>query len=194
MKVKKWINNIISAVIVAMLLLVIFFVFSSKINSDKPKIFGYELMIVLSGSMEPNIKTGSIIAVKPISTPDKCEVGDVVTYQSLDDPNTLITHRIISIENSGNSIQYITKGDNNNSEDPKPIPSSKVVGTYANFTVPGLGYMFNFIKSKNGLICVLIIPGALLIISQLISMWRTIMKMEEKADKESVQNESSKNV
>lgn len=180
MKIKTWISNIISVVLVAMMFLSIFFIISSKMSGGKPTVFGYELMTVLSGSMEPSIKTGSIIAVKPISTPDKCQVGDVVTYKSLDDPNILITHRIIKVENSGDSIQYITKGDNNDSEDHKAIPSSNVVGIYANFTVPGLGYMFNFIKSKNGILFILIIPGVLLIISQLIGMWRAVIKMEEK--------------
>lgn len=31
----------------------------------EPQVFGYQLKTVLSGSMEPEIKTGSIIAVKP---------------------------------------------------------------------------------------------------------------------------------
>lgn len=195
MKVKKWINNFISVVIVAMLIFVIFVMLSSKINGGKPKVFGYELITVLSGSMEPNIKTGSIIAVRPIDATDKCDIGDVVMYQSLDDPNILITHRITSVEDTGNGVQYITKGDNNDAEDPNPVPSTKVVATYANFTIPGLGYMFNFIKSKNGVIFLMIIPGILLIISQFISIWRVITKIDrEKKEAEEVQDQSPKNV
>ncbi|MDS0527440.1 signal peptidase I [Clostridium sp. SHJSY1] len=195
MKIKKWISNIISIVIMTMFILVVVIMLSSKIYGGKPKVFGYELLTVLSGSMEPSIKTGSIIAVKPISTTDKCDIGDVVTYQSLEDTNTLITHRITDVENTSNGVQYITKGDNNDSEDPNPIPSTKVVATYANFTIPGLGYIFNFIKSKNGIICLLIIPGMLLIISQLINMWKVITKVEEeKKVGEAIQDQSSKNV
>lgn len=182
MNVRKWISNIISVLILVILLLVLFFVVSSKITGGRPKVFGYELMTVLSGSMEPEIKTGSVIAVKPLSDPYKCKVGDVVTYKSLDDPDMLITHRITKVEKSGSSVQYTTKGDSNKTEDPKPVPASHIIGIYADFTIPGLGYVSSFIKSKTGIVCVLIIPGALLILWQMISVFRLISKMEKDSE------------
>ncbi len=62
------------------------------------RIFGMEPYIVLSGSMEPDIKTGSMIYAKKISPEEACslEVGDTVTYV-VDKKGTKVTHRIYEV-------------------------------------------------------------------------------------------------
>ena len=62
------------------------------------RIFGMEPYIVLSGSMEPEIKTGSMIYAKKISPEEACslEVGDTVTYV-VDNKGTKVTHRIYEV-------------------------------------------------------------------------------------------------
>ena len=52
----------------------------------------YEIKIVMSGSMEPAIKTGSIVIVKPA---DFYEIGDSITFGG--DTRVIMptTHRII---------------------------------------------------------------------------------------------------
>lgn len=62
------------------------------------RIFGMEPYIVLSGSMEPEIKTGSMIYAKKISPEEACslEVGDTVTY-IVDNKGTKVTHRIYEV-------------------------------------------------------------------------------------------------
>ncbi|WP_449536946.1 signal peptidase I SipW [Ferdinandcohnia sp. Marseille-Q9671] len=176
---KKWINNVVSVLLIAVILLMVFFLVSSKISGGTPKVFGKELLTVLSGSMEPAIQTGSIIAITPTEDSTIYKEGDVITYRSLDDPNVLITHRIMEVQEVDSSIQYITKGDNNDAKDTSPIPSSNVVGEYTDFTIPFVGYILDFVKSKIGTVLVIIVPGILLIGYAAFSVWRAIASMED---------------
>src|SRR5690625_1226001 len=65
-KVWKWMNRIITSVLMVLLVGVAAIVLSTKLASGDPKVFGHQMKTVLSGSMEPGIQTGSIIAVKPV--------------------------------------------------------------------------------------------------------------------------------
>lgn len=178
--VKKWISGITSFIIYGLLIAMIFLVVSSKISGGTPKAFGYEIMTVLSGSMEPGIKTGSIIAVKPVQDPTKFKGGDVITFKSPDDPNKLITHRIIAVQKAGSTVQYVTKGDHNDSQDPKPVIAANVIAKYSGFTIPYIGRMMAFIQSKTGAIYLLIVPGILMILWSVFSIWKSISKIEPK--------------
>ncbi len=62
---KKILSTSITVVLYAVLFMMIFVVVSSKASGGEPQFFGYQIKTVLSGSMEPGIQTGSIIAVKP---------------------------------------------------------------------------------------------------------------------------------
>ena len=87
----------------------IFYCYSRFISQDKlPNVFGYSVLKVVSGSMEPNMSIGDYVIVK---SKEKYKVDDIVTY--IDSYDSFVTHRIIEIE--GNDV--ITKGDANNTED-----------------------------------------------------------------------------
>ncbi|MDN3016813.1 signal peptidase I [Paenibacillus sp. BSR1-1] len=177
---KKWASRISSVIIYGLLICMIIAVISAKINGGTPKVFGYEIMTVLSGSMEPGIKTGSIIAVKPVSAPTNFKKGDVITFKAADNPNTLITHRIIDVQKVDTTVQYITKGDNNDSKDPSPVTAGNVVAEYKGFTIPIIGKIMAFIQSKTGAIYLLIVPGVLMVLWSVFSIWRAISKIETK--------------
>jgi signal peptidase I len=179
---KKWIGGITSFIIYGLLVVMIFLVVSSKIAGGTPKVFGYELLTVLSGSMEPGIKTGSIIAMKPVEDPTNFKKGDVITFKPGDNPNMLITHRIIEVQKVYSSVQYITQGDNNNAKDPDPVTAGNVVGEYTGFTIPYVGKILSFIQSKTGAIYLLIVPGVLMILWSVISIWRAISRIESKKE------------
>lgn len=59
------------------------------------RLFGIEPHIVLSGSMEPEILTGALVYVKPLTPEEACnlQAGDDVTYLT-DSKGTKVTHRI----------------------------------------------------------------------------------------------------
>lgn len=114
---KSFIKFIIYSLILSIIIIIIFFNFISR--SEINQIFGYSCLKVLTGSMEPEIKTGENVIIK------KCKdykVGDIITYTTKD--LEVITHRIVS-ENEG---RYYTKGDANNVEDAEPILNSQIYG------------------------------------------------------------------
>ena len=62
------------------------------------RLFGIEPHIVLSGSMEPEIRTGALVYVKELSIQEKqnLQVGDDVTFL-VDKNGTKVTHRIYEV-------------------------------------------------------------------------------------------------
>lgn len=179
-KTKKWLSKITSFIIYGLLLATVLVVVSSKITGGTPQLFGHEFLTVLSGSMEPGIQTGSIISVSPVKKPIVFKKGDVITFKAADAPNTLITHRIIEVQQADSSVQYITKGDNNDSRDTLPVPAANIVAQYDHFTIPYVGYLFTFIKSKMGAVITLIFPGVLLVVWSIISILKTINTIDSK--------------
>lgn len=177
--IKHWIGKTTSAVLILVMIMSLCFVLYAAVSGETPNIFGYELMVVLSGSMEPTIQTGSVIAVKPTTDPGGYEAGDVITFHTSADPNTFITHRIIEVDGASKTgVQYVTKGDNNDAQDPAPVPAERVIAHYADFTVPWVGYIAEFSKSRFGIVLLFIVPGVILMISQLIHVWR-VMSQED---------------
>jgi len=174
-KIMKWVNNFVSGILMVLLISVASIVVVTKVSGGEPQLFGYQLKTVLSGSMEPGILTGSIIAVKLAEDKTNFKKGDVITFQ--EEENMLITHRITEVVKSGDSVLYRTKGDNNNAEDMNPVLSNNVVASYAGFTVPYVGYFLNFSQSKNGAL-LLLIPGFLLLIYSGFTIWRALGEIE----------------
>ena len=178
--IKKWISNITTTVLFLLLLVMLFVVISSKASGGEPQVFGYQLKTVLSGSMEPGIKTGSIIAVKPGGNMIRFHKGDVITFKSED--NVIVTHRIAEVLKNGSQISYRTKGDNNKTEDLEPVSSNNVLAEYKGFTIPYVGYVADYAKSKTGGALILFLPGLLFLAYAAFSIWKTISQLERKVD------------
>lgn len=174
-KIMKWVNNIVSGILMTLLICLVFIVVISKASGGEPQFFGYQLKTVLSGSMEPGIQTGSIIAVKTAEDKTSFKKGDVITFQEAE--GILITHRITEVIKSGDSVLYRTKGDNNNAEDMNPVLSDNVVASYTGFTMPYVGYFNNFASSKNGAF-LLLIPGILLLLYSAFTIWQVLSVVE----------------
>ncbi|MGP4064534.1 signal peptidase I SipW [Oceanobacillus sp. M65] len=179
-QVKKWVSHITTYVLFAALIVMAVVVVSSKASGGEPEIAGYQLKTVLSGSMEPGIQTGSLIAVMPDGDMKRFKDGDVITF--MDEEEKLITHRITEVMASGEQVMYRTKGDNNNVEDLQPVLSENVVAEYTGFTIPYLGYLVNFAQSRNGAF-LLLIPGILLLCYSGLTIWRTLGEIEKQNKK-----------
>src|SRR5690242_13530711 len=74
-----------------------------------PNLLGYKTYVVLSGSMEPAIHTGSVLVALPVP-PDSLKVNDVIVYNR-SDVSERVTHRIVQINRDGDKPAFITKGD-----------------------------------------------------------------------------------
>ncbi|MBU8770754.1 signal peptidase I SipW [Cytobacillus oceanisediminis] len=179
-KALKVISNIITAVLFINLILMAFLVVSSKASGGEPQAFGYQLKTVLSGSMEPAFQTGSVIAVKPLSSEESKSLkeDDVITFQASEEK--LITHRIIGVSSSGDHVMYETKGDNNKTADMEPVLSDNVRAIYTGFTIPFVGYFIDFAQSKEGSAILLIVPGILLLGYAAFTIFQALRELDPK--------------
>ena len=117
------------------------------------KLFGIEVYTVLSGSMEPEYKVGSLIYVDEIDTDDLKE-NDIITFKLTD--KVVATHRIVEIVDENGRKKFRTKGDANEEVDENLVSSANVIGKPI-FTIPHMGYVANFIQTNSGrnFICVI---------------------------------------
>jgi signal peptidase len=180
MRSKKIIGNTLSTLMFLVFLLVVVAVVVSKASGGEPSFFGYQIKTVLSGSMEPGIHTGSIVALKPGGDMNRFHKGDVITFMSPE--NILITHRIVDVKlNSAlGEASYTTKGDNNDAADAGSVSSTNVIGQYTGVTIPYVGYAMNFAVSKAGSVLLMIVPGLLLLLYALFTSWKAVAALEKK--------------
>lgn len=148
-KLYKAIQNIILIISILTLLSLIIFI----------GILNMHIVVVVSGSMEPNIKTGSICLINP--NYEMIDRGDVISYIKDD---ISVTHRVIDVNPSG----YITKGDNNECPDPGIVKQNKIVGKCV-FVIPGIGYMVMLMKTREGVIVMFSLVAAFLLIGLLLN-------------------------
>lgn len=105
-----------------------------------PYLFGYKPLVVLTGSMEPSFKVGSIIYYKHVNQ-NELKEGDIITFSM---GNYVVSHRINKIEDG----LYETKGDANNTVDAKRITYNDILGKDLNVNVPYLGFYVKFFKDN----------------------------------------------
>lgn len=180
MRIKRLLNHIASAAMLLIFIILLAAVIVSRASGGEPSFFGYEIKTVLSGSMEPGIQTGSIVALKPGGDMTRFQPGDVITF--LNEDNVLITHRVLeaNANNATGETLYRTKGDNNDAADLNPVSSANVKAEYTGITVPYVGYALNFAVSKAGSVVLMIVPGLLLLLYALYSSWKALAALERK--------------
>jgi len=142
----------------------------------------YKLLIVQSGSMEPNLHLGSVVITRPTENYQK---NDIITFSQSSNPKVLISHRIVGIDKNDGNTSYITKGDANQSPDLEKRLKRSVVGKVI-FSVPLVGYLVSFAKSKNGLMMLIIIPSILIIVSEIINIANESKRMLEEKRKKTI--------
>lgn len=121
--------------------------------------------IVLTESMDPIIKAGDMIICSKIDDPSTLKKGDIISFfDPAGNGVSVVTHRIIEdpVVTESGKLQFITKGDNNNTNDSLPVSEDKVIAVYK-FRIPGLGRLSMFMSTTPGLIICVFCPLALLI-------------------------------
>lgn len=144
-----------------------------------PQMFGMDVYVVESGSMEPTIPQGSIIFNRD-TTAAGIQEGDIISYipnQSVIDEEK-VTHRVIDVEQGNFTEVYTTQGDANAEPDPEPVPFYRVTGL-TEFWIPYLGYVLTGIYSLPALVAFLILPAAYLM-KQEISRLAEHLESDEK--------------
>ena len=138
----KKVVNVFQVIMVALIVILAILLVGVRLVGLKP-------YAVLSGSMEPTFKVGSMIYVRSID-PQALEVGDPITFYLND--TTVATHKIIEIiedEKDPSARYFRTQGEANKDPDSEAVHSSRLIGKPV-FTIPYLGYFSVYIQQPPG--------------------------------------------
>ncbi len=180
MKTVKRILKIFYSVLFVVFIIIAFFVILTTTNLVK----GYNFYVVMSGSMEPAIKTGSIVGTKE---KDEYTKGDVITVMVNNDPNNTYTHRIVEIKEDS----YITKGDANEDNDADPAFKDSILGSVF-ISIPLMGYIVNFAKQPTGFLLMVIVPAVIIIALEINNVKESAQSIIEKKKEKDINSKEKK--
>ena len=112
-------------------------------------VVGIEPYVVVSGSMEPAIKKGSLSFINKHSKYSNVKEGDIIAYTT--PAGAKVTHRVISIKEEG----LETKGDRNNIPDNNLITEKNFLGKNI-FSIPQVGYGVKLLQTEKGRIVLIV--------------------------------------
>lgn len=115
-------------------------------------------VVVVSGSMTPDIAVGDLLIDRPVDT-DDVEVGDVLTIRS-ELTGEYVTHRVVDIEHDadGGATVYM-QGDANPREDVEPYEvGDEVLSPVAQ--IPGVGHWLAALQQPGVVIGLLVAVAA----------------------------------
>lgn len=145
-----------------------------------PKIVGYEIYGVLSGSMEPVYSVGGVVYVKRMD-PDIVMVGDTITFHIESNDKVVASHRVIQINHEEQT--FITKGDANEVVDAEPVSFNRLIGR-VDFYLPYLGYIAMYIQTKQGIIASVGVFLFIIFLSLLDDIFKKESSIKDKSPKQ----------
>ena len=136
--------------------------------------FDLDARIVGSGSMEPELPTGSLVFI--LSDREYTE-GDIITYR-IEGMELPTTHRVVKVTKEENGATFMTKGDANRSNDAWLVKQEDVLGS-VRFHVPFLGYVINFARQPIGLFILILIPAIIITADEVKKIIKEVKKKKE---------------
>jgi signal peptidase len=150
-----------------------------------PSILGYQRYVIVSGSMEPTIGTGSVVYDKPVPVPD-LKVGDIITFVPPPefDIEMPVTHRIHEISTTApgtevdgetvaaGTLQFRTKGDANKDVDPWKMVLDKPEQARVEHHIEYLGYVYGFLSNRWAQLLLIGLPALLIAVMLARALWR----------------------
>ena len=160
-------RKIINGAVLLLLIVFAFFAISSKFSLGKIRIF-----TVSSGSMEPTLKTGSMIFVKREA---HYAPNDIITFYKSSDSKETITHRLVELKEENGMTYGITQGDANATPDSQRVYDFDIIGKVI-LAIPYFGYLVEFVRTPTGLIILVIIPATIIIYDEILKIKTEINK------------------
>jgi signal peptidase I len=183
--IRKLVNSDIEALLIETLVKLPVFVFIlflgfiitfALINMSEPE-KGYRMATILSSSMYPTVKPGSVVFIGP---PDNIHIGDIISFHEKsvltgDLTGRTLAHRIVDRSGLSQNEAFVTKGDANDSSDPGYIYTKDIIGKVL-FVIPYLGYVSYVSLTSWGLFFFIFIPCVVLVFSEIKHLKRVSVK------------------
>lgn len=163
----KKLFNIFVWIVVAFTVVVMIFTIVSvnTFNRNDRDVFGYKAYIVRSDSMSAtDFQAGDLVVVKEVD-PTTLQEGDIISFLSQNPENfgQTVTHKIKNLVKMENGERgFITYGTTTGVEDTSMVTFPYIQGKYQ-FSLPKVGYFFDFLKSPVGYVLFILLPCLLLI-------------------------------
>lgn len=184
----RWIFNLFNAAAIALILVSVFVLLSVVLTpaGQVPQVLGYSVFRVMTGSMEPEIRSDSLLVVKK-TPPEEIAPGDVISFFSPDPAleGAVNTHRVVRIEEENGEIRFITKGDANLIEDTYPVEESALVGK-AVFKSYGLGKAVSLLSNPLVFGVIVLLPLLIILLMNLYRAVRIAADIAKKEEEEAV--------
>ena len=163
-KILTGIGIALCVLLIPLLIVNVTMIIQSYANKDEvPSFLGVTPLIVLSGSMEPQILEGELIFSTHIDPDDVREEMVISFFDPLSTTGTIVTHKVVEIIDDGDgTVSWRTRGINNNSNDSALVPEENLVGRYR-FGIPFAGYVAMFMQSTPGLVVCVAVPLVLFV-------------------------------
>jgi len=179
-KVSKILNVVINVVLIISIIFAAICTYVSFVNTSGngvPGIFGLRLMSIQTPSMKDTINDGDLVISTQVD-PDDLRVKDIITYWTvINGERVLNTHRIVNIYDGDGFLIFETKGDANTSADPLTVHEKEIVGVYR-FHIPGVGKVFDYLKTGTGFFVVVVIPVFIFFIYHLVQFFRAFFEYQ----------------
>lgn len=145
--------------------------------------FGYSLLNVVTGSMEPTILEDEYVLVKKTDA-SQLAVGDIIAFYSEapDVRGKLVIHRIVEITEDG---CFIVKGDANSLVDALPVRPDQLQGRFVR-KAWFFNWLYSFMNPKKLILLAVIIPLVLVSLYETASLARLVHRAgkQKKAEDE----------
>jgi signal peptidase len=127
-----------------------------------PNAYGVKTLAVLSNSMEPNIKKGSMVFVTPTKTAE-IAIGDFISYTV--SVEKLMTSRVTQIDIINK--HFTVNDDLGGDSEAMPVPFDSVIGV-VKLSMPIMGYLLGYVLTSQGKIVVITGVLALIVVMALL--------------------------
>lgn len=181
-KKKSTIHRIINVVEWLLLLAsvtLLAYIFITTMQGKAADFFGYRILHVVTGSMEPTISVDDYIVVQDVNPAD-LKKDDIIAFYTEDQEikGKMVIHRIVDILEDGS---FVMKGDANPVADPLTVRGDQVVGKYKG-RLHFLNWISSFVSVKKLFLLAVIIPMFLMSIYEVSTLAR-LFKKDGKAGK-----------
>lgn len=189
---KKTLNITFYVVLTIVFIYAVFGLFSNK-KLNSVSFFGVTSMSVLTPSMSGTFEKGDLIFVDTNINPRDLIEGDIITFlDTLDidgEPTSAYnTHRIDSIDKSGDVWLFYTKGDANDGVDFGYVLETEIYGEYTGRSLSGFGDFVNsftgFLKSSLGFFLFIVVPCLALLVYEVIKFMKVYAEYNVQKSKE----------
>jgi len=101
-------------------------------------------------------------------------VGDIIVFHKPGSWSELIVHRAVDKYETGDGYYFVTKGDNNGSKDPYPVPEQNLVGKVIG-RIPWIGYIRIALGTNTSLILLVVIVLIIIFSDEIIRVLKKVL-------------------